>query len=97
MNDSSLLSPDGLWHSFPLSYATIFAQEQWNSTLHNMQQSALAPEQTNGRPSLLIAMRSLSHNHCLHYQCAKDKILLNDVDVHIIFIMIPLIQKIYSH
>jgi hypothetical protein len=65
-------------------------------TLHSVQQSALAPEQTNGRPSLLIAMRtlSLSRDHCLHYRRAKGKILFNDPHVHIILIMIPMIQDI---
>jgi hypothetical protein len=84
LNDNSLLSPDRIWHFFPSLYTAISAQEQWNSTLHSVQQSALAPEETNGRLSLLIATRTLSHSHCLHYRQAKDKI---------IFIMIPLIQK----
>jgi hypothetical protein len=75
-NDNSLLSPDGLWHSFSSPNATISAREQWNSALHSVQQSALAPEQTNGRPSLLIATRTLSRGHCLHYRRTKDKILL---------------------
>jgi hypothetical protein len=69
------------------------AQEQWNSTLNSVQQSALAREQTNGRPSLLIAMRTPSRGHCLHYRRAKDKILLNDLHEHIIFVMIPLIEQ----
>jgi hypothetical protein len=63
-------------------------------TLHSVKQSELAPEHTYGRPALLTATCTLSSGHCLHYRRAKDKILFNDVHVHIIFIMIPLIQKI---
>jgi hypothetical protein len=46
--------------------------------------------------SSMFSQRSefMVSRHCLHYRRVKDKMLFNDVHVHTIFIMIPLIQNI---